>query len=88
MVLSVLALFYGINSTTALAMLFLTYAFQGHIFVNFIKEYFQKRRERDLKNKKNKGFNKVDKKKKQPQIQAQESDLPEADQNTNKIKTK
>lgn len=56
--------------------------------MNFIKEYFQKRRERDLKNKKNKGFNKVDKKKKQPQIQAQESDLPEADQNTNKIKTK
>lgn len=88
MVLAVLGLFYGINTTPALVMLFLTYAFQGHQFVYFIKEYFQKRRERlDLKGAaKRKGLPKADKKKK-PQI-TQESDLPEADQNTNKIKTK
>lgn len=88
MVLAVLGLFYGINTTPALVMLFLTYAFQGNQFVYFIKDFFQKRRERlESKAAKKKAFPKADKKKKQPQI-TQESDLPEADQNTNKIKTK
>lgn len=88
MVLGVHALYYGINTVPALAMLLLTYGFQGHLFVHFIKEYFEKRRERaELKAKGKKGANNKAEKKKKPQ-QAQESDLPEADQNTNKIKTK
>lgn len=88
MVLGVLGLFYGINTTPSIAMLFFTYMFQGYMFVHFVKAYFQRRREREeLQKSKKKGFNKADKKKKQPQIQA-ESDLPEADQNPNKIKSK
>lgn len=87
MVLAVLGLFYGINTTPALVMLFLTYAFQGNMFVHFIKEYFQKRREKINEKSKKKGFSKVDKKKKQPAA-IPESDLPEADQNTNKVKAK
>lgn len=86
MVLAVLSLFYGINTTPALVALFVVYAFQGHMSVQFIKEFFRKRRESaENKASKKKGYNKVEKKKQQPKP---ESDLPEADQNTNKIKAK
>lgn len=88
MVLAVLSLFYGINTTPALVALFVVYAFQGHMSVDFIKEFFRKRRERaEMKASKKRGNNKSEKKK-QPVKQQPESDLPEADQNTNKIKTK
>lgn len=86
MVLAVLSLFYGINTTAAMVALFVVYAFQGQMSVHFIKEFFRKRRERaELKASKKKGYSKSDKKKPQPKP---ESDLPEADQNTNKLKAK
>ena len=79
MVLSVLGLFYGINTTPSMIMLFFTYAFQGYSFVNFIKEFFRKRKEqKDSKQQKKKNAPKSEKKKKAPAV---ESDLPEADQN-------
>lgn len=85
MVLAVLTLFYGINNTHGMIALFIVYALQGNMIVSFIKEFFQKRRERQAEQKAKKGKGVKGEKKKQPK---KESDLPEADQNTNKIKTK
>lgn len=85
MVLAVLTLFYGINNTQGMVALFLVYAIQGNMIVSFIKEFFQKRRERQAEQKSKKGKSVKGEKKKLPK---KESDLPEADQNPNKIKTK
>lgn len=83
MVLGVLLLFYGINTTPALVMLFFTYLLQGQQFVYFIQDYFTKRRERV----KSKISTRTKKSKAPAPAAVTESDLPEADQNA-KSKTK
>lgn len=86
MFLGVLLLFYGIGTTPALIMLLFTYMIEGYQFVYFVKDYFKNRRDRF----KDAHGNKYKTKSKNHSAAAKlkESDLPEADQNTNKSKSK
>lgn len=90
MVIAVLSLHYGINSNGGLIALFAVFVLQGQLIVQFIKEFFRKRRERQAEQKsssrKQKGAQaKSDKTKKENR--KKENGVPEADQNT-KLKSK
>lgn len=88
MVIAVLSLHYGINSTGGLIALFAVYVMQGQLIVQFIKEFFRKRRERqaEQKSSKKQKQGKSDKTKKEKKKE-NGGVPPEADQNT-KLKSK
>uniref|UniRef100_A0A1L8DUN4 Translocating chain-associated membrane protein n=1 Tax=Nyssomyia neivai TaxID=330878 RepID=A0A1L8DUN4_9DIPT len=90
MVISVLTFFYGIGNTDnpniGIVSLFVVYALQGYLIFQFINEFLRNRREKqaELKALKKTKSVKVDKAKKEKK----DSDVPENDQNSGKLKTK
>ncbi|XP_059609537.1 translocating chain-associated membrane protein 1 [Phlebotomus argentipes] len=91
MVLSVLTFFYGIGTTElghyGILALFVVYSLQGYLIFQFINEFLRNRREKqaELKALKKTKPAKVDKAKKEKKA---DSDVPEVEQNSGKVKTK
>jgi len=93
MVISVLTLFYGIENSEytlrGLLVLLAIFGLQGYLIFRFIHDFLKMKRIRQAEQKaakKQKALPKADAKLKKDK--KKESDLPEADQNTGKLKTK